>query len=236
MMQVIGSSHADRLSVSVQSLDLLPQNPGVTMSDLSQALQNRTVWLICRDQPADDDILLGAAETAIRPASRTQYERLRRGMPEPDTATMQFWTSPARRAQQTASRLIPEVRWQSGEHVGPRLWGAWQGLTWPEVRSRDALRAEAFWSDFGAARPPDGESLQDVMERWTLFATALGHQPDWRTVLVVTHPDVIRVAVCQILDVRLSNAGRIHIAPLSMTRASVSFLGWRLDDLNVRAT
>jgi len=218
------------------AMDSLPCNPGVTMSDLSQALQNRTVWLICRDQPAEDDVLLGDSDTAIRPASRTLYEKLRKGIPEPDTATMQFWTSPARRAQQTASRLIPEVRWQSGEHVGPRLWGAWQGLTWPEVRRRDALRAEAFWSDFGAARPPDGESLHDVMERWNLFATTLSNQHDWRTVLVVTHPDVIRAAVCHILDVRLSNAGRIQISPLSMTRASVSFLGWRLDDVNVRVT
>ncbi len=206
------------------------------MTDLSQALQNRTVWLICRDQPAEDDILLGDADTAIRPASRTVYEKLRRSMPEPDTANMQFWTSPARRAQQTASRLIPEVRWQTSEQVGPRLWGAWQGLNWPQVRSQDALRAESFWSDFGATRPPEGESLQDVMERWTLFATSLSHQHDWRTVLVVTHPDVIRAAVCQILDVRLTNAGRIHISPLSLTRASISFLGWRLDDLNVRTT
>jgi broad specificity phosphatase PhoE len=218
------------------AIGFLLQNPGVTMSDLSQALQNRTVWLICRDQPAEDDLLLGDSDTAIRPASRTLYEKLRKGIPEPDTSTMQFWVSPARRAQQTASRLIPEVRWQAGEHVGPRLWGAWQGLTWPEVRSRDALRAEAFWSDFGAARPPDGESLHDVMERWNLFATALSNQHDWRTVLVVTHPDVIRAAVCHILDVRLANAGRINVSPLSLTRVSVSFLGWRLDDLNVRAT
>ncbi len=204
------------------------------MSDLAQALQHRHLWVICRDTPADDDILLGDADTAIRPAPRPTYDRVRKRLPDTGQAAgVQWYVSPARRAHQTASRLVPEARWEAQEHVGPRLWGHWQGLDWPTIRSRDALRVEAFWSDYGQARPPEGESLADVIERWHLFATALTHQADWKQAVVVTHPDVIRAAVCHVLDLKPANASRIAVHPLSITRLSASFVGWKLDELNV---
>jgi broad specificity phosphatase PhoE len=202
------------------------------MTEITDALTARRVWIVVRDQPSEDGILLGNMDVAIRPSSRQVYERLRRLLPE-STGTV-FHASPSRRAQQTASRLYPEVQWSRADSLGPRLYGAWQGLTWQEVRRRDAVRAESFWRDSGSPRPPDGESMDDIAERWSGFSTGLVNQTDWSQAVLMTHPEVARAAICSVLDLKLAHATRIHIEPLTVVGFSWSFLGWRLDELHTR--
>lgn len=202
------------------------------MTEIADALTARKLWIVVRDQPSEEGILLGNLDVAIRPSSRQVYERLRRLLPQP-TATA-FHASPSRRAQQTASRLYPEVPWTRTESLGPRRYGTWEGLTWQEIRARDAVRAESFWRDSGSPRPPEGESMDDVAERWNGFSTGLVNQADWNQAVLVTHPELARAAICAVLDLRLEHSTRIHIEPLTLVGLSWSFLGWRLDELHTR--
>lgn len=202
------------------------------MSEIVDALLSRHVWLVVRDQPADDGVILGTMDAAIRPAPRSTYERIRKVLPE--VSGTEFFSSPARRAQQTASRLYPEATFEKSDQLAPRLFGTWEGMTWEEVRKKDAVRAEAFWRESGTPRPPEGESLEEVGERWHAFATGLINQADWSQCVVVTHPDMVRAALCDVLGIRFNNASRIHIEPLSVVGLSWSFLGWRLDELHTR--
>ena len=52
------------------------------MTEITDALTARRVWIVVRDQPSEDGILLGNMDVAIRPSSRQVYERLRRLLPE----------------------------------------------------------------------------------------------------------------------------------------------------------
>jgi broad specificity phosphatase PhoE len=201
------------------------------MSD-GELLMQRDVWLVCRDTPADDALVTGGRDVAIHPSPRQIYERLRRRLPAPGEAD--FWCSPARRAQQTASRLLPEARWESHEAISPRLFGRWEGLHWDDIRARDSVHAEAFWREYGTPAPPGGESMQAVQDRWRLLAQMLQNRQDWQQAVLVTHPDIIRTALCHVLDCRLTQAGRLAVSPLSITRLSFSFVGWRLEEFNAR--
>lgn len=205
---------------------------GTAVSEIVDALLSRHVWLVVRDQPADDGVVLGTTDAAIRPAPRSTYERIRKALP--DVSETAFYSSPARRAQQTASRLYPDATFEKSDKLGPRLYGTWEGMTWEEIRKKDAVRAEVFWRESGTSRPPEGESLEEVVERWHAFATGLTNQTDWSNCVVVTHPEMVRAALCDVLNIRFSSASRIHIEPLSVVSLSWSCLGWRLDELHTR--
>lgn len=106
----------------------------------------------------------------------------------PELVDFRVLSSPLQRALDTARRLGREVV------VEPRLtemdWGAWEGCTLAELRTRlgpAMAAAEARGLDF---RPPGGESPRDVQARLApLFAeVARVGAP----IVAVTHKGVIR--------------------------------------------
>ena len=105
-------------------------------------------------------------------------------------AGMVWYTSPLRRAVQTAALLG-----LSGLRHDARLmemnWGAWEGARLAELRrslGRDMARNEAQGLDF---RPPGGESPRELRERFGRWLADL----DGRDSAAVTHKGVIRAAL-----------------------------------------
>lgn len=203
------------------------------MTEIPDLLRARRVWLIARDRVADEQVMNGLTDTPIRASARGAYDDLRRLLPEPEQTVR--YQSPTRRAEQTAARIYPHHEWENNEQLGPRGFGDWERKSWGDVRTADPRRAEAFWNDYANSRAPGGESLVDVSDRVELFLTSLANRSGWHNVVAVTHPDVIRAVVCRVLDVRLKQAIRIHVEPLSLCRLSLSWEAWQLDSLNVRA-
>ena len=203
------------------------------MSDFSPALASRRVWLVAQDYLHDDYVIAGGQDYAIRPSARSQYEKIRRLIPDAETATL--IASPLRRAQQTAARVVPNAVWEPAEQLAAQRFGDWEGKTWAQVRESDPGRCEAFWNEFARERPPGGESLSDVAERVEYFMVGLVNRLRWDRAVIVTHPEVIRVIVCQTLDIKLRHALRLSIEPLSLTQVSHTWLGWQLDSMNVTA-
>lgn len=199
------------------------------MSDL---LGTRHLYLVCRDRIADDNVVPGRSDIAIRPSTRSTYERLRRLLPEPEGALLM--SSPLRRCHQTGARLFANLQWEESEHLLPRAFGTWEGKTWAQIRQEDPIRAESFWSDFANSRPPGGESLRDVAERVDIFVTGLLNREGWSQAILLTHPDIIRIAASFVLETPLKNALRVVAEPLSVTHLSHSWMGWQLESLNVR--
>lgn len=203
------------------------------MTEIPDMFRARRVWLVARDRISDEQLITGTSDVPIRASSRTAYESLRKLLPEPEDA--QRVRSPSRRAEQTAARIYPNSAWEANGHLRPREFGDWERRTWGEVRVEDARRAESFWHDYAGGRAPGGETLEDVSERVELFLTSLANRDSWHSVVAVTHRDVIRAVVCRVLDVRLRQAPRIYIEPLSICRLTLSWNHWQLDALNVRA-
>ena len=124
--------------------------------------------------------------------------------------------SPLARATETARRLGLEPT------VEPRLvemdWGAWEGLTLPEIHDRLGDRYDAFAALGLEARRPGGEAPADVVRR---LASLLAELPGGAAagapgVLLVTHRGVLRAlaAMATGWDMRGPDPARVGSACL----------------------
>jgi broad specificity phosphatase PhoE len=133
------------------------------------------------------------------------------------------WTSPERRARQTAEALGLTAA------VQPALrdcdYAAWRGRAFDDVNARDP-DGVAAWLNDPAAAPHGGESILDLMQR--VAAWLEEEQKNHRQSIVVTHATIIRAAIVRAIDAGPRSFWRIDIAPLSVTRLSGANGRWNL--------
>jgi len=105
-------------------------------------------------------------------------------------------SSPLKRCRQTAEtvaqRLGLEVRIDDG--LRETDFGAWEGLTFAEVRERYPAELDA-WLASAKTAPPGGESFAAVARRVALSRDKLLARYAGRTVLVVTHVTPVKTLV-----------------------------------------
>ena len=107
--------------------------------------------------------------------------------------------------------------------------GAWTGRAFDSLRDDPAWRA---WNEQrGRARIPDGETMAEAQAR------IVGHLRTLPggTVAIVTHADMIRAAVAQVLGLSLDRVLNFDIDPASVTTVVMGDWGARLLSLNVTA-
>jgi len=204
------------------------------MTEIADPLNTRRIFLVCRDQLGDELRITGREDAAIRSSSRTRYETLRRRLPEPSPSTW-LVRAPSRQVQQTASRIFPDATWEENEHLAERDYGLWQGRRWEEVRNEQPRKCEHFWTNYAGSRPPDGESVDDVLYRIEIFVTSALHRDDWRDLVVITHPELTRLFICAAIQLEPKHALRVGVEPLGLTRLSHTWMGWQLECLNVQS-
>ena len=149
----------------------------------------------------------GSTDIPLSLRGREQAEKLASWVSSVDLAAI--WTSPLLRARETAA---PSERVSGiAAHVDSRLreidFGRGEGLTEAEMKRSFPEAYEAFQEDPVSYHMPDGEDPRDVARRATeCFKEVARTHPRGR-VLVVTHNTVIRLALCQLLGITLSNTG-----------------------------
>ncbi|WP_144295358.1 histidine phosphatase family protein [Rhodoligotrophos appendicifer] len=98
-------------------------------------------------------------------------------------------------------------------------FGTWSG------RSFEDLKQDPAWEQWNAARSltrtPAGESMLDVQSRMLRQMEQLRHDALSQTVVLVTHADVIKAALCFCLGMTLDAWPRLEISP-----ASISTIIW----------
>jgi broad specificity phosphatase PhoE len=83
-------------------------------------------------------------------------------------------------------------------------YGAWQGLTHDEAKTRWPAEFATWFRAPHLAQPPGGETLQDVLARAAAtLRTVTGDHPD-DTVVLVGHDSVNRVILLHVLELPLS--------------------------------
>lgn len=126
--------------------------------------------------------------------------------------------SPMVRTQETAAavgrRLGAVVRTDAA--FAECVFGEWEGLTAPEIEERwpGELRR---WHVDASARPPGGESVEDVGVRVAAGLERLVDEGVGRTVVVVAHSVVIRAALGLTLGAPSSVWTAIRIGPASVS-------------------
>lgn len=141
--------------------------------------------------------------------------------PAPLLPAVQLLTAPERRACETAAWLSSTV------HVEPALadcdLGHWQGMALKQLRAEQP-EALADWLREPASNVHGGESFAALCQRMAAWLAAFDRPGEW---LAVTHPQVIRAVLVQVLGCPMSAGQRIDVLPLS--RLELSHTGqWRL--------
>lgn len=147
-----------------------------------------------------------------------------------------IYCSPQPRTQQTAAPLARErgldIRIEAAfDEVD---LGEWQGRTFDEVRGQPAW---AHWlAQRASAQPPGGERFAQVPRRAMAGLRRLVDAHPDQHVLVVSHGDVIKAMVADVLGLSLDNLERFDIAPCSVSVIAMGRDWAQVKSLNVAGT
>ncbi|MBZ9771604.1 histidine phosphatase family protein [Mesorhizobium sp. CO1-1-8] len=109
-------------------------------------------------------------------------------------------------------------------------FGDWSGKTFDELNGDASWRA---WNDQRQeARTPSGETMQDVQQRIVSLMTAVRERHQNQCVALVSHADVIKAAVCNVLGLPPGDCFRFDIDPASITTIVSGDWGAKLIRLN----
>jgi broad specificity phosphatase PhoE len=144
------------------------------------------------------------------------------------------YSSPRERAFYTARAIAEAHDLEVGiaDGLDEVDFGDWTGMRF------DELEGDSAWSDWnegrGTARPPNGESMVEAVERSAaaLDAIAAGH--DGATIACVSHCDIIRGLIARTLGLPLDNLLRFDIDPASVSRLALGNWGGRIMTVNER--
>lgn len=128
-------------------------------------------------------------------------------------------SSPLRRCRETAgvvaARLGLEVRIEEG--LRETDFGAWEGLTFGEVRERYGADLDAWLASAKAAPTGGGESFAEVARRVAATRDRLVTRYAGRTVLVVTHVTPIKTLVRLALGAPPESLFRMELSAASVS-------------------
>jgi broad specificity phosphatase PhoE/ribonuclease HI len=128
-------------------------------------------------------------------------------------------TSPLTRCRQTANlvadRLGLDVRVDDG--LRETDFGAWEGLTFAEVKERHPADLEAWLASAKAVPTGGGESFADVARRVALCRDKLLARYAGRTVLLVTHVTPVKTLVRLALDAPPESLFRMELSAASLS-------------------
>jgi len=128
-------------------------------------------------------------------------------------------SSPVRRTRESADILAGEVgREVALEHGFAEMeFGAWDGLTFDEVREQHRDDLEAWLGDADVAPGGHGESLRAVEERVLAARDRCLAEHAGRTVVVVSHVTPIKTMLAHTLEAPLQSMYRMELAPASVS-------------------
>ena len=109
-------------------------------------------------------------------------------------------------------------------------FGSWSGHSFDELNKDPAWRE---WNaNRGAASTPGGESMLQVQGRVVSFVHKITKAGPGKAVVLVSHSDVIKAAVCHFLGMPITSLDRLEISPASVTTLILGDWGSKLQALN----
>lgn len=156
------------------------------------------------------------------------YRSLARRLPRP----AEWIVTPLSRTRRTAEAIFAHGYPQQRLAIEPALieqsLGDWHGLPHAELPPKLAHPKHAFWPLAGDEKPPNGESMVEVIGRVGAAMERLAETHAGRDVVIVSHGGAIRGALAHALDIGADNALHLSIQNLSLTRLEKSDDGWRV--------
>lgn len=152
----------------------------------------------------------GQLDAPLNDTGRAQAAALARALR--DTPIDVACSSDLSRAGETA-RIALQDR-DVEHHVDPQLreiaLGPWEGLLIPEVRQRWPAQWQAWQDEPWAVSIEGGETLAQVQQRALACLQQLLAAHQGKTILVVSHNAVVRVLLCDVLGLPLTQINRMR--------------------------
>lgn len=151
----------------------------------------------------------GHTDIELSDAGRSQAELLSKRLS--DQPLQAAYASDLRRALETASIIARphNLAVQTLPQLREINFGAWEGLTYKEIRARFGGLVDSWHASPATVRIPGGETFQDLVARAYGAVTDLVKKHDSATIAVVAHGGTIRAIVCVLLGIDLNHLFRI---------------------------
>jgi broad specificity phosphatase PhoE len=193
-----------------------------------------TTFFLVRHAAHDNvGTFLAGRTSGIRlgPAGRAQAERLAERMRRESFAAIH--ASPRERSQETAyaiSTVCGVGPIETDDGLDEIDFGGWSGKTFAELNDDPDWQ---FWNaERARARTPAGETMGHVRDRaLNCMRRARAAHPH-RAVVLVSHADVIKAVVCDVLAMPDEACARFDISPASITTVVSGDWGARVLTLN----
>ncbi len=185
----------------------------------SQAVTTRWWWVRHAPVHNPDHRLYGQTDTEADTSDHAAMQALGAALP-----TGAVWiTSHLKRTQQTASAVEPHMTPPPPTPIieadlAEQNFGAWQGMTFDELKDHLDDGFEAFWRAPGHTTPPGGESFAAVITRVADVVRGLTRTHGGRDIIAFAHGGSIRAALALALDLEANGALSFQIDNLSLTR------------------
>lgn len=162
---------------------------------------------------------------------RAQAERLAKRMQREHFSSVV--SSPRQRARETAAAIVAAahpVPVRVSNELDEIDFGCWSGKTFEE------LDEDAEWHRWNTkrheAKTPGGETMLDVERRVLSCMRDIAAAHPNEGAVLVSHADVIKAAVCHVLDLPPGHAFRFDVDPASITTLVMGAWGAKLLGLN----
>ena len=179
-------------------------------------------WLLVRHGETEWNAqgrLQGRSATSLSSAGRLQVELLASRLA--GTSLKAIYSSDLPGARETGDILAVgrDVRVQPTPDLRERSYGQWEGLTHQQIQAR-----YPEWQNATERfRPPDGESIADVLARVSQLALRLKEaHPGDETVLLVAHSGSLRAITVTVLGLPALAFRRFASGSASLSVISVS--------------
>jgi broad specificity phosphatase PhoE len=168
----------------------------------------------------------GRAADPLNSLGRGQASRLAQRLARQPIEAI--YSSPQRRALQTAEPLARNsgTQLQTADGLDEVDFGDWTAKSYTELDSLPEWRT--FNLLHGCVRIPNGEMLVEVQARVVAFMEWLRRHHAEKTVALVSHADVIRVAIAHNLGIPIDFILRFVISPASVTAIELHAHGPRV--------
>ena len=173
------------------------------MTDLVLVRHGETVWHA-------ENRYAGVSDVALTPRGEQQAAQLAAWARTAGLAAV--WSSPLRRARRTTEACAVGLPLEVDTRLRELDFGDGEGLTSAEMTQRFPDARAAFLADPVAHHLPGGEDPVAAAHRFTeCLHEIAGKHPDGR-VLVVAHSSAIRLALCSLIGVPLTEYRRLFPA------------------------
>lgn len=139
-----------------------------------------------------------------------------------------IYTSTALRCIQTA-RIVSEYYKKDFEmlsYLHNKRAGMWSGYSYDEIEKKYPEMLEKYHNKPASFWPDGGETLLDLDFRVRDVIDELVEQNLTRRIIIVTHPDIIRAAIRNAMELPVENQNKVFIPPGSASQINY-YLTWK---------